>query len=62
MGGGLEIIILAMVAGFIALRLVSVLGRHTDDDQNRQKPQNQPRKTYGLNTNDRPDAQDAAAN
>lgn len=37
MGGGLEIIILAMVAGFIALRLVSVLGRHTDEDTTRRE-------------------------
>ena len=59
MGGGLEIIILAMVAGFIALRLVSVLGRHTDDDRTRQNPQKNQRNSYGMNG---PDSQDNTAN
>jgi len=39
MGGGVDIIILAMVAGFIALRLVSVLGRRTGNER---RPDNQP--------------------
>jgi predicted lipid-binding transport protein (Tim44 family) len=34
----LEIIILAMVAGFIALRLYSVLGRHNGSEQQSDKP------------------------
>ena len=34
----MEIIILAMVAGFIALRLYSVLGRHNGSEQQSDKP------------------------
>ena len=46
MGGGLEIIVLAMVAGFIALRLVSVLGRRSDDDPTRENPRRE--NPYGM--------------
>ncbi|MFN3230658.1 MAG: Tim44/TimA family putative adaptor protein [Alphaproteobacteria bacterium] len=38
MGGGLDIIILAMVAGFVALRLVSVLGRRTGNERRHENP------------------------
>jgi predicted lipid-binding transport protein (Tim44 family) len=40
MGHALDIIILAMVAGFVALRLYSVLGRHTGNEQPSEKPFN----------------------
>ena len=40
MGLALDIIILAMVAGFVALRLYSVLGRHTGNEQPPEKPFN----------------------
>jgi len=37
-GHGVDIIILAMVAGFVALRLYSVLGRHSGNEQPPEKP------------------------
>jgi predicted lipid-binding transport protein (Tim44 family) len=38
MGGPLDIIILALFAGFIALRLVSVLGRRTGNERRQENP------------------------
>ncbi|MBI1180718.1 MAG: Tim44/TimA family putative adaptor protein [Alphaproteobacteria bacterium] len=38
MGGSLDIILLALLAGFIALRLVSVLGRRTGNERRQENP------------------------
>lgn len=59
MGGGLEIIILAMVAGFIALRLVSVLGRRTDDEPRRENPYNMNRRGEAPQQDQSPVVQDS---
>ncbi len=38
MGGGLDLILLALLAGFIILRLVSVLGRRTGNERRQENP------------------------
>ncbi len=38
MGGGLDIILLALLAGFVILRLVSVLGRRTGNERRQENP------------------------
>ncbi|MEN3975354.1 Tim44/TimA family putative adaptor protein [Emcibacter sp. SYSU 3D8] len=38
MGGGLDLILLALLAGFIILRLVSVLGRRTGNEHRQENP------------------------